>query len=309
MLINFDYAAQNIASYSFYYILPVVAIAFIMLSFLLVFLTSALTRSRYSRVKVTRSNTRRELGKNRAGHAASLFLIAAPVVSVIILQPINLVDSITVLWRPMYLSFIAALAACILAIVLSVSLRLAKPNRMDSFNTKSLTMLAVLYGVLLVPPIVQLISGFKWLEVINVDRQLGIIFFWIIGHCMLSLPLLASFLFVTHFRVGNYELDYLRVFRVSELQKIKWSFLMRFRGEYLLAFLLSITIIWNEGIINRVFADYIPSFVSVLMRSVGSRRADYADAMTFLLISIILAFICLLVWIRSVEKTQKQYSL
>lgn len=300
LLINFPYAAQGIASYSLMLILPIAFMAFLLCSFLLSTGLSSLSRCRWSPKNTSISHDEKKEGL--LGFMLVLGLLATPIVYLLLTRVVNLDNDVGILWRPLWLTTLASLAATLLAIALSISLRLLSPVGMGGFNTKSILVLTALYTVRLAPPIVLLIAGFKWLDYFDLSRQSGITFFWVMGHCMLSLPLLASFLVISHFRLDYKELEYLSIFKISEIQKVWRNFILRFRGEYLLTFLFATTIIWNESVINRVFSDYVPSFVSILLRTISSRQADYSDAMLFLLISLLLAAACLLLWSQSLSK-------
>ena len=307
LLINFNFAAVKVASYSFLYILPIAFVGFLLFSGLLTKGITVFSRSRKKIILPEIIPDNKKLKEQKAGRKMPLILLVllAPVIYLIATQSINYQNSVVVLWEPFYLTLLASLIACTLSIILSVALRLAGPVTMGTFNKTSILILALLYTIRLTPPIVLLIAGFKWLNIVNLSHQSAISLFWIIGHCMLSLPLLGSFLFVTHFRVHKKELEYLSIFNIPERSKFYWNFWRRFRGDYLLTFLFATTIIWNEGIINRVFSDSIPSFVSILLRTISSRQADYSEAMTFLFVSILLAALCLFLWTQSLSKAQR----
>jgi len=116
---------------------------------------------------------------------------------------------------------------------------------------------------------------------------------------------LGSFVLISHFKVSSRELDYLDFAKVSEWKRIYWSFLTRFKAEYLLTFIFAFSIIWNESLFNRVFSDYVPSFVSVLMSAVRSRNADYSIAFGFLGVSFLLAALCVSLWLFAQRSREK----
>lgn len=72
------------------------------------------------------------------------------------------------------------------------------------------------------------------------------------------------------------------MYKLSIKETISVSFLKRFKAEYLLFFILGFSFILNEAIINSLFSDYIPSFVSSMKMLITGRGADYEKAFGFL---------------------------
>jgi ABC-type tungstate transport system substrate-binding protein len=162
-----------------------------------------------------------------------------------------------------------------------------------------------MFLIMLIPPIIVLISGFKWMGLIGYNSEIIIYAIWILGHTILTLPILGSFVLSNHFRVSNNELDYLKVFKLNNSELIRLSFLKRFKAEYLLLFIIGYSFIWNEAILNNLFSDYIPSFTSGLKMLITGRAADYSSAFGYLLVSIILAVTAVLIWRYIIEKAHK----
>ena len=119
---------------------------------------------------------------------------------------------------------------------------------------------------------------------------------WILGHVILTLPLLSSFISVSHFKTSNNEINYLESHKFSLRQIIKDSFLRRYQSEYLLTFLIAFSLIWNESIVNNLLSDFIPSFVSEMKMNIEGRAADYAKGMNYLFIALGIALMAMWLW-------------
>jgi len=144
------------------------------------------------------------------------------------------------------------------------------------------------------------------MSIIGYSNETMIYIVWIIGHVLLTLPVLGSFVLFNHFRVSNNEIDYLQVYKLSKTETIRFSFLKRFKAEYLLLFIIGYSFVWNEAVLNNLFSDYIPSFVSGMKMLITGRGADYEKAFIYILISFIVAITAALIWRYIIEKGQKQ---
>ncbi len=117
-----------------------------------------------------------------------------------------------------------------------------------------------------------------------------------LGHTLLSFPVLASFSITTHFRVQNSFIQYLDAHQASFIEKLRDLFFTPFQADYLLTFLLAFAMIWNEGSINNILSDVIPSFVSELNKTITGKAVDYANGMDYFLISLTLAVSSAALW-------------
>lgn len=240
-------------------------------------------------------------------YAVLLLLIVVFPLCLVFLQTFQgLITELTHLFLPLAFTALAALLATVVAIVLGILLRVGWQKMLASFNNRSLVFFVFLFFLQLLPPIALLITGFQWLRYIGYQNSFALYVVWLLGHIILVLPLLSSFLTVTHFRVSNKELMYLQVHQISLWEIVKVSFLQRFVADYLLTFLIAFSMIWNEAIINNLFSDFIPSFVNEMKMSVVGRGADYAKGMTYLLVSVIIAFMALWVWKSILDKAGSQ---
>lgn len=203
------------------------------------------------------------------------------------------------------MSGIAAITAGILSILFGISAKLAFPKILQDFNTRSTIFFLLLFALLLIPPICILISGFKWMAWLGYDSTLILLFIWILAHSFTSLPILASFIVVNHFRLSMNELDYLHATKVPLTTILSVSFLKRFQAEYILTIIFAFSFIWNESTINKIYSDKIPSYTSNLEMLITGRGADYSKAFGFVLISICLSCCCLALWNYILFKSEK----
>lgn len=111
-----------------------------------------------------------------------------------------------------------------------------------------------------------------------------------------------------HFRVSNNELDYLQVYKLNKWETVRFSFLKRFEAEYLLLFIIGYSFVWNEAVLNNLFSDYIPSFVSGMKMLITGRGADYDKAFGYLLVSFTVALLSAGIWRYIMEKAHQQQS-
>ncbi len=201
------------------------------------------------------------------------------------------------LLKTIYLSLIASVILLIVfTLPLSYYLRVVKKHFFYEINQKSLWVFILLFLLFLIPPLALMLFGFEWSSIFNVRGVFSTSVVWVIGQAINSLPVIATFIFVIHFVTQNKELEYLEIMKVEFNEVIKWSFLKRFKTEYLMTFLFAFSIIWNEGTFNKVYSDRIPSYVSEILRTVNSRNADYSEGMLFLLFSLLLAVVCITLW-------------
>lgn len=234
-------------------------------------------------------------------------MIILPLVLIFSVNKISF-ERIDYLLLPLALSFIAAFLATTVAIAFSFFTRLVSFDKMGSFNLFSLSFLSWLYVILFIPPLEIMLGGFEWMKLLNLHGFFYMVIFWLFGHSILSLPLLGSFLMVTNFRITSNELNYCKIYNISQRDIFRFNFFEKFKAEYLLAFLFAYTIILNEGLLNKVFSDKIPSFVSALNDSISSKNADYSLSMLFFMVSIIVAFTSVGIWIHSMKNYRNEKS-
>ncbi len=210
------------------------------------------------------------------------------------------------LLRPLLFTLIASVIALIFSICIGILLRLGWKNTLSSFNNRSLFFFIFLFILQLVPPIGIYITGFQWLKITGYQSKWNLQLVWILGHVILTLPLLSSFISVSHFKTSNNEINYLESHKISLRQIIMDSFLRRYQAEYLLTFLIAFSLIWNESIVNNLLSDFIPSFVSEMKMNIEGRAADYAKGMNYLFVALGIALMAMWLWKLILRKSFNQ---
>ena len=306
LLVNPD-QAREVAFNSGYIIAAFSLLSLIALYLVIYFFTRITTRSKVyfsiSRHLTIPSGIKKLLSR---GWAILLILfVIVPVVFCLGYIKFDLGKSILAMGFPLMMVFLATLVATGTAILFGIAARLGWERLLSAFTNRSLLFLMALFLLLIIPPLVILISGFNWMGLIGYNSEWLIYAIWIAGHTILSLPVLGSFVLFNHFRVSTRELNYLQVYRLNTPELLKLSFFSRFKAEYLLLFIIAFSFIWNEAILNNLFSDYIPSFVSGLKMLITGRGADYSQAFGYLLVSMLLAFLSVAVWRFITEKAAK----
>jgi hypothetical protein len=220
---------------------------------------------------------------------------AVPVSIVLFSTPPDLTSNLPDLSFAMGFAGVGAGFATALAIALGTAVRLGWTRAFASLNRLSLGMITGLFLLLLVPPIVIAISGFVWMRHVGYGAT-TVYVAWLLGHAILILPILGSFVVILHFRVSSAEIEYLQSAGLHPLELVHWSFLRRFRLEYLLTFLVGASIIWNEATLNRIMSDWIPSFAARMEMLYAGRGADYSKATSYLLAAATLAGGAIALW-------------
>jgi hypothetical protein len=197
------------------------------------------------------------------------------------------------------------LIATVTAVVLGALLRLGWKRVMYRFDRRSLLFFILFFTVELIPPLLLLICGYQWLKWIDYTRKNTIYIIWVVGHVLLSLPLLSSFLAVTHFRTLNRELDFFEAHQSGFAEVLKTGFIRRYPADYILSFLIAFSLIWNESVINNILSDYVPSFVSNITMAIEGRAADFSRGVSYLLVSIFISLLSLTVWFSILAKIKK----
>lgn len=295
LMINAGYASDSIFAKSLLFYIP--------LTILVVFIIYKVLS--LSIVKLSKSSIQLPnlnllvIWKNRIATfsvLSAIGLIIIPIVLLFLKQEISF-GKLSYLIETISLSGIAAILLIILfAIPLGLSLRIGFLNIFHSFNNKSITVFIILFLLYLLPPLALMLCGFEWSSFFNFKGSLSTRVFWLFGQCVNSLPIIATFIIVVHFYVKNKELIYSKSMRLSNIETIKYSFLKRFKLEYLLTLLFAFSLIWNEGTFNKVYSDRIPSYVSEIMRTVSSRNADYSQGMLFFAFSLLISLVCIIIW-------------
>ncbi len=303
MLINFDFASSKIFSTSLLVIIPIILLIIVVFAVLSGKTIDSISKSRHNISKQAFNNASKHIPYLLIASIAMVIIV--PIAGLYIsLGNVLLSKAFISLLQPLLLTTIAALFAGLFAIFFAISARLAWPERMSSFNNFSILFVGILFLLLIVPPITLMISGFFWIRFLDISSMTSTTIFWVLGHCFLSLPILGSFALINHFRVSAKELTFHKVHKARVKDVIKFSFTGRFKIEYILTFIFAFSLIWNEAVLNRVFSDSIPSFVSTIIETFSSRNADYSKGLAFFSISLLLATLCIVLWIMVIDRAK-----
>ena len=304
LLVNADYARRLVFDTSIFVFVTAIIGVIVLLIVIYYVIKKTSSLQYYPDEKIIQNNT---------GSFQKLALSIGVTLSVYALLPlilslgkVSISNNLSILGFPLFMTFIATLAASVTAVVFGIASRLGWKDTLSSFNHKSLPFFVLLFVLLLVPPIVILITGYKWMGLIGYNSLTVIYIIWVIGHVLLTLPVLGSFVLFNHFRVKSIEIDYLQVYKLNKSETIWFSFFSRFKAEYLLLFIIGYSFIWNEAVLNNLFSDYIPSFVSGMKMLITGRGADYDKAFGYLFVSFVLAIASVIIWRFIIEKAQKQ---
>jgi len=300
LLINVDYANQSIFKTGLV-VFTIILILIVALGSLVLFLFRLFSKFKSSAQKKTSASQNRV---GFSGAVVSIAVIIVPIIAALMKSQYHFSDNISSVAFPFALTLIASSAATMLAIAFGISSRLAFPKLLSGFNSKSLLYFLAIFLLQIIPPLCIVLCGFKWLSWIGYNSEMLIYFVWIAGHCILSLPLLGSFILTTHFSVRENELNYLAAYDIPRSSIVRYSFIRRFRSEYIFTLLFAFTFIWNDTRLNMVLSDKIPSFAANLQMLFIGRAADYSKATSFVLIAVGLSLACILIWQYIIAKSQ-----
>jgi ABC-type sugar transport system permease subunit len=301
LLINPDYANQSIFKTGLI-VFSITILLFLVIGFIILLSFKLFSKFKSSNQKnITKSKGRFSF----VIAAISIAVILIPVLLALLKSQYHFSDNFVSIAFPFALTLIAAFAATLFAIIFGISSKLAFTKLLSGFNSKSLFYFLSIFILQIIPPLCIVLCGFKWLSWIGYNYDILIYFVWIFGHCILTLPLLGSFVLATHFAVKENELNYLTAYKISGSSIVQYSFLKRFKAEYILTLLFAFTFIWNDAGLNMVLSDRIPSFAANLQMLFIGRAADYSKATSYVLIAVALSLACVYIWQYIVGKTAK----
>lgn len=234
-----------------------------------------------------------------------LLFVWVPISYVIGHTVIHLEIQIAHLWKPALFTGIAAFVATLFSIGMGILWRVGWRDWLYTLNERSILFFIFLFLIQLIAPIALILTGFHWLKQIGYQNEWFLYGVWMLGHLFLVFPLSSTFILVTHFRTTNTELNYLDAHQMSFTEMVRDSFVKRFFVDYILTFLITFSLIWNEGSINSTLSDFIPSFISEMKMSLTGRGADYAKGMSYLLLSIAIAVTALFSWKIILDQIEK----
>jgi hypothetical protein len=300
-LINPEYAFSNIATST----IVVVLSAFVVIAILLFikhYLLQSLLKTRKplaSFINVIKLN-----GKFTTVILA--FLILLPFLSVFNMQLSAFRFDLLKLGKPLLLTLFASALATLIAISTAIISRLAWQKTLATFSKNSMIYILSVFSLILLPPIVLLVLSYKWMHIVGYNSPDSIYIAWFVGHLLLTFPILTGFSVTTHFKVNNTSIAYIDAHKLGLREKVRSLFWGAFKADYLLALLFAFSIIWNEGTINNILSDYIPSFVTEINKTITGKSADYSNGVNYLFVSILLAFASIAIWNIKIVKYFKK---
>lgn len=305
LLINPSYASQSIFKTGLI-VFTITLFMFLLLGLLALFGFHLFPKIRSTTQFV--SQGQKPIRQNRISFAVAsgcIAIITIPVITALSKSQYRFSENTFSIGFPIALTLFAAFAATMLAITLGIASRLTFKKWLSGFNSQSLFFFLTILLLQIIPPLCIVLCGFKWLSWIGYSSELLIYLVWIAGHCFLTLPLLGSFVVATHFAVKENELNYLSAYCISGNSIVQYSFLKRFRAEYLFTLLFAFTFIWNDAGLNMILSDRIPSFAANLQMLFIGRAADYSKATGFVLVAVALSLACIFIWQYIIGKTTK----
>jgi len=236
-----------------------------------------------------------------------IILVIAPILRQLLIYGVNFDGGESALMQPLLLALLAALISTVLSAFLGMIWRFSFRTILDKFNDRSTLFMVFIMLVQFIPTVLVMFAGYQWIMELELSGNMSIQFVWVSSHVLLSLPILSSFVVASHFRLDNKELIYSDVSSVSLSKVFHDSFVSRFYGDYVLTFIIGVSLIWNEFGVNSILSDFIPSFVSELKVSVSGKGADYSKAMGYFGVSSLIAVGSFLTWtlVQSLQPAER----
>ncbi len=254
-----------------------------------------------------RSNTKPHPGRSNVVAICVMLLTLVPMLGLAqYVTPHNFID-ISEFSRSAALAFAAALVTLLVSVTLGISGRLIFRRLMERFDSRSAIIFAALYFLQVIPPIGIALCGYYWLGAFasygNVASWIPGL--WLICQVIIALPITASFVQLSHFRVATTEIDFQESARVGLVDIVWNSFIRRFTIDYMLVTVFGFSIIWTESTINSTISDLsqnIPSVSVELAQRVDGRGASYPEAANLILSTLLPVVLGLLLWVYNSQR-------
>ena len=218
-------------------------------------------------------------------------IIVAPIFYVLFKNGLEIKVEMINLTKSFLYSFLASVVICFLSFVYASFIRVKFKKQLQSLNFSSLVIIIITLGMIFIPPILLTAIGYKWIAVTGIASALTMTIQWFIGHLIITFPLISSFLIFNNFQLDNNRIDYIEFVKPKKMKKYIDMFVKPFKIELLLALVISISVIWNESYLNRVYSDFVPSFSSHIGKYIEGRSYNYSVSNSYLLISLILSIL------------------
>jgi hypothetical protein len=201
----------------------------------------------------------------------------------------------TVDWLRIALSASMSLVGATLGFIVSwgfaFSSRLAWPDQLARLGSESRILLAVALGIYFFPPLALSLCSFYWLTYARIQLGSGgsVILGWLLGQTILVFPLLGVFLVHLHFAIPAKELESQLFYRARAREIALYSFISRFKLDYLVVLVFGFAFVFSESSLNSVtsgWSRWVPSMAIELLQRVDGRASSYKEAASLILISL-----------------------
>ncbi len=255
------------------------------------------------RARATRSATGMPMGASVTGILAVIFAVSPVVLAASFLTP-SFPNDMTLATFTAPLTFVVALGGTILGWMIAVAARLMLGDR--TINAAVVVrVLLMLLSAVVVPPFLVGLSSFSWWSMTSGSSQFGLIALWAISQLALVTPLIASFLFASFLSVTNSELRYQRWIGASLGEIASNSFAKRYVPQLLFSLLFAFLQVWNEDSVNGVFENVVPSFSTLINRTLSGRAESIANASGYAYFGIALAIVLGIFWLIALLSSRR----
>jgi hypothetical protein len=149
---------------------------------------------------------------------------------------------------------------------------------------------------MIVPPFLVGLCGFAWWSAVGAADHVVLICLWGFSQLMLVTPLIASFLFASFLGVSDHEIGYQRSIGANSAEIATNSFVLRYFPQLAFSFVFAFLQIWNEDAINSVFESVIPTFSTLIGRTLSGRSESIEFASGYAYFGIIVAVALSVLW-------------
>ncbi len=200
-------------------------------------------------------------------------------------------------WARLASVLLFALPAVALAAVFATTfgflMRMASPRAFGRMGTSFVAIVIACLLIRCTPPLALGISGYYWFG--GMMDSHGLVWGWLAGHAVLAFTVLGPFALWIHSNVSQQELEFQESAGISPAGIAFRSFLRRFGPDYSFLLLFALSLVWNEGSLNLVVSDRLPTFTDYIQRALGT-RPDFAVGATLSLVALSVAVGALGLW-------------
>lgn len=236
-----------------------------------------------------------------------IFFICIPILPTLITIKIDFSQNIYAFFFTFFSSLSAAFISTAICFILGISLRMGWLYNKNQFSRNLVIIVSIIFLFQIISPLFSVLIGYKWFGILGANMNILYMIVWIFSHTILLLPVLTSFFLVVTFTFSNSEIQYLFSHKIDMYTILKFNIIKRFYLEIILTFLIAFSYIWNEAIINKLFSDFIPSYVSNVEMLITGRGANYSLALSFMLLSIIISLSILFTWVLVLNKKRGEF--